>query len=395
VPRPEGPGVDAGVVAAVHAAVATAGGPPERERIRSLVRRAAPLASAASVAGAVERVVALLEGLGPLDALLADPSVSEVMVNGPGRPVWVERAGRLEVTGLVLDPVAVDHAVERIVAPLGLRADRTSPTVDARLPDGSRAHVVVPPLAVDGPCITIRRFAARHVALGDLCPPGVAELLAWAVRGRCYIVSTGGTGAGKTTLLNALAREIPAEERIVTVEDAAELRLAHPHVVRLECRPGSAAAPAADVRLLVRNALRMRPDRVVVGEVRGAEAFDLLAAMNTGHEGALATVHANGPADALARLETLALLADVGLPLAAVRAQLEASLDLVVHVARRSGGARSVVAVAEVLDAAARRTAGTRARVRQLAGPAGVEAVPWRPARAAGAPAADPGWVQR
>lgn len=383
------------MVGAVHAAVAASSGPPDRDRIRALVRRAAPLAAPSSVTVAVERVVALLDGLGPLDALLADPSVSEVMVNGPGRPVWVERAGRLEATSLVLDPIAVDHAVERIVAPLGLRADRTSPTVDARLPDGSRVHVVVPPLAVDGPCITIRRFAARRVELADLCPPGVADLLAWAVRSRCNVVATGGTGAGKTTLLNALAREIPADERIVTVEDAAELRLDHPHVVRLECRPGSASAPAADVRLLVRNALRMRPDRVVVGEVRGREALDLVAAMNTGHEGALATVHANGPADALARLETLALLADVGLPLAAVRAQLEASLDLVVHVARQLGGARSVVAVAEVLDAGARRAGAAPARVRHLAGPAGVEALPRRPARAPHATAADPAWVQR
>jgi pilus assembly protein CpaF len=271
---------------------------------------------------------------------------------------------------VVLDRRLVDLAVERIVAPLGLRVDRTKPALDARLPDGSRVNVVVPPLAVDGPCITIRRFVVRALPLGELCPPGVDDLLRRAVLERRSLVAVGGTGAGKTTLLNALAAAIPPGERIVTVEDAAELDLPHPHVVRLEARSGGT------VRDLVRNALRMRPDRIVVGEVRGPEALDLLVAMNTGHEGALSTLHANSAADALARLETMVLSAASGLPLAAIRAQLAASLDLVVHVARRVDGRRQVVEVAEVRPP----DDGTYG-VRHLAGPAGVESLPARPAR--------------
>lgn len=376
------------VLAAVHAEVAARpGAPPGDAEVAELVRRRAPLATPAQVAVAVERVRQRVAGLGPLEPLLADPAVTEVMVNGPGRPVWVERAGRLERTGVVLDRAAVELAVERIVAPLGLRADRTSPTVDARLPDGSRVNVVVPPLAVDGPCITIRRFGARAVTLADLAGPTVAELLTWAVRARLNVVAVGGTGAGKTTLLNALAAAVPDGERIVCVEDAAELRLAHPHVVRLECRPAAAGVAPADLRLLVRNALRMRPDRIVVGEVRGAEAIDLLQAMNTGHEGALATCHANGCADALSRLETMVLLAESGLPLAAVRAQLAASVDLLVHVARRRDGRREVHEVAEVAG-----RGGRSLQVRTLAVGGEVVAAPRRPARRPGAPAPDPSW---
>ena len=285
--------------------------------------------------------------LGPLGPLLADVAVSEVMVNGPGRPVWIERAGLLECTDLVLDRVAVELAVERIAAPLGLRVDRTRPAVDARLPDGSRVHIVVPPLAVDGPCITIRRFVVRAVALAELCPAGVDELLASAIAQRRNVLVVGATASGKTTLLNALAAAVGAGERIITVEDAAELDLHHPHVVRLEARAGSGAGTST-VRELLRNALRMRPDRLVVGEIRGAEALDLLIAMNTGHDGALATLHANGAAEALSRLETLALLAGSGLPLPALRSQVASSLDLVVHVARGGAGRRGVVEVREV-----------------------------------------------
>ena len=246
-------------------------------------------------------MAARVEGLGPLEPLLADPTVTEVMVNGPG-PVWIERDGRLERVDVALDNATIGLLIERVVGPLGLRVDRASPLVDARLADGSRVNVVVPPLAIDGPCVTIRRFGTRRITLDEVCPPGVAALLAWAVRARCNVVVSGGTGAGKTTLLNALAAAIPAGERVVTIEDAAELRLPGDHVVRLESRPPNAeGAGAVDIRELVRNALRMRPDRIVVGEVRGPEALDMLQAMNTGHEGSLSTCHANGPADALRR----------------------------------------------------------------------------------------------
>ena len=333
-----------------------------------------------------------LVGLGPLDRLLADPAVSEVMVNGAG-PVWVERGGALVETDVVLDVATIEHLLERIVAPLGLRVDRASPLVDARLPDGSRVNAVVAPIAVDGPCLTIRRFGARHIPLSELCPPGVAELLAWAVASRANIVVSGGTGAGKTTMLNALAAAVPTGERIVTVEDAAELRLAARHVVRLEARPANAdGLGAVTLRSLVRNALRMRPDRIVVGESRGPEALDVLQAMNTGHEGSLATCHANSPADALRRLETMVLMGDVALPLTAVRDQLAAALDLVVHMAREVGGARRAVAVAEVVDGVA--ALGGAARTRALAGPAGLHDLPVRPPRSPGALPPDPAWVQ-
>jgi pilus assembly protein CpaF len=343
--RPAGPPLEA-LVDALHESVAGAGRPVDGDALALTIRRHRPLDSAGQVRDAVHQVVDRIHGLGPIEPLLADPHVTEVMVNGPGRPVWIERRGELVDAGVVLDHRAVHLLVERIAAPLGLRVDRTRPAVDARLPDGSRVHIILPPLAVDGPCVTIRRFVARAIRLPALCPPGVAELLARAVRERRNLVAVGGTGAGKTTLLNALAAEVGPTERIVTVEDAAELELAHGHVVRLEARqpvgsPGS-------VRDLVRHALRMRPDRIVVGEVRGAEALDLLVAMNTGHEGVLSTLHANGAADALSRLETMVVLAAPSLPLDAVRHQLAASLDLVVHVARFSGGCRRVVEVREM-----------------------------------------------
>ena len=280
---------------------------------------------------------------------------------------------------------------------------------------------MVPPLAVDGPCLTIRRFGARPVPLEAFAPPAVVERLSWAVRARLNVLVSGGTGAGKTTLLNALGARIPAGERVVTVEDAAELRLPGDHVVRLEARPANAeGAGGVRVRDLVRNALRMRPDRILVGEVRGPEALDMLQAMNTGHEGSLSTCHANGPADALRRLETMVLMGDVDLPLAAVRAQLDSGLDLVVQVARSPGGGRRVVEVAEVVGAEAdlmadghdgpldyevyvehpvRRpprgspASGGGRRTRTIADAQGVVALPRRPARAPGAPPADPGWL--
>jgi pilus assembly protein CpaF len=342
----------------------------EPGQVAELVRDEAPLLSAAAVAEAVADVVAAVSGLGPLEPLLADPEVTDVCVNGGGA-VWVERAGRLERTRLVLPADAVLRLIERIVAPLGLRVDRSSPLVDARLPDGSRVHAVVPPLAVDGPCLTIRRFGASALPLSAFCPgwrsgpASVEALLRDAVVRGANLLVAGGTGAGKTTLLNALAAEIPAGQRILTVEDAAELRLPQDHVVRLESRPANAeGAGRVTVRELVRNALRMRPDRIVVGECRGGEALDMLQAMNTGHDGSMTTCHANGCADALRRLETMVLLADSGLPLAAVREQLVSAVDLVVHVARRPGGVRAAVAVAEVVTG--------DDRVRLLAGPDGV-----------------------
>jgi pilus assembly protein CpaF len=350
--------------------------------VAELVREEAPLLAEADVAAAVATVVAAVEGLGPLEPLVRDPSVSDVLVNGDGA-VWIERAGRLERTAIVLRSDEVLHLIERIVAPLGLRADRSSPCVDARLPDGSRVHAVVPPLAVDGPCLAIRRFGATAVPLAAFAPAPVVELLRGAVASGANVVVAGGTGAGKTTLLNALAAEIPPGQRIITVEDAAELRLPQDHVVRLESRPANAeGAGAASVRELVRNALRMRPDRLIVGECRGAEALDMLQAMNTGHDGSMTTCHANGCVDALRRLETMVLLADVGLPLVAVREQLASAVDLVVQVVRGAGGVRRVVAVGEVV--AVGRDAGDAAvapRVRPLVVDGDVVDVSIRPAR--------------
>jgi len=335
---------------AVHEEALAAGRPVDAAELAAIVRRHAPLLDAAGEAAAVRRVRARMHGLGVLDALLADDTVTDVLVNGPG-PVWVERHGRVEPTGTVLDAAEVRHLVERVVTPLGLRADRRSPLVDARLPDGSRVHVAMPPLAVDGPYLTIRRFAARTLPVTDFAGPDVAALLVAAVRERRNVVVVGGTGAGKTTLLNALCQHLDPGERVVTVEDAAELRLPGTHVVRLEARTASPdGLDAVPIRELVRNALRMRPDRIVVGEVRGGEALDMLQAMNTGHDGSLSTCHANGPAQALRRLETMALTAGVDLPLRAVRDQLASAIDLLVHVTRRPQGGREVVAVDAVVD---------------------------------------------
>jgi pilus assembly protein CpaF len=280
------------------------------------------------------------------------------MVNGPGS-VYVERAGRVEATDVSFaDEDELRNAIERILAPLGRRIDELSPMVDARLADGSRVNVVIPPLAIDGPALSIRRFGAKRpgprrlVELGTLST-AQCELLEAAVAGRSSVLVSGGTGSGKTTLLNAISSFIGPAERVVTIEDAAELRLQQPHVVRLESRPPSVEGMGeVTVRDLLRNALRMRPDRIVIGEVRGAEALDLLTALNTGHDGALSTVHANSPADALSRLETLALMAGLGLPHEAIAEQVQRGIDLVVHLERRADGARRVVEIAEVVRAA-------------------------------------------
>ena len=329
-----------------------------REQVRALVEReAAPLADA-DRAALCERVLLLATGLGPLEPLLADPAVDEVMVNGHGA-VYVERHGQLERTEVGFGSDAeLMHAVERILAPLGRRVDEASPLCDARLPDGSRVNVVIPPLSLGGPCLTIRRFrregfSLRELATGGTLTAEAADLLALAVAARASILVSGGTGSGKTTTLNALSGAIPGEERIVTIEDAAELRLRQRHVVRLEARPPNLEGRGeVTIRQLVRNALRMRPDRIVVGEVRGGEALDLLQALNTGHDGSLSTVHANSPEDALRRVETLALMAGVGLPHAAIREQLTSAIDIVVHQVRGAGGRRAVQSVTEVVRVA-------------------------------------------
>jgi pilus assembly protein CpaF len=305
----------------------------------------------------VERILRESVGLGPLEELLADPAVEEVMVNGV-ECVYVERRGVVEPTAVrFADEEELRNAIERILAPLGRRVDELSPMVDARLGDGSRVNVVIPPLAIDGPAVSIRRFGAARpgpdelVALGTLAP-AQRDLLEAAVATRRSVLVSGGTGAGKTTLLNALSSFVSERERVVTIEDAAELRLQQPHVVRLESRPaGVEGRGEVTIRDLLRNALRMRPDRIVIGEVRGPEALDLLTALNTGHDGALSTVHANSPADALARLETLALMAGVGLPHPAVAEQVRRGIDLVVQIERRRDGRRLVTDIAEVVDA--------------------------------------------
>jgi pilus assembly protein CpaF len=338
-------------------------GEPVEQQVRSLVESEARPLPEPERERLAEHVLRLATGLGPLEPLLADPAVDEVMVNGGGR-VYVEREGRVEpVAASFSGPDELLHAVERILAPLGRRVDEASPLCDARLTDGSRVNVVIPPLAVDGPCLTIRRFRRGGFSLADLVdngtlPAPLADHLARAVEGRATILVSGGTGSGKTTTLGALSGAIPAGERIVTIEDAAELRLRQPHVVRLEARPPNVEGRGeVTIRQLVRNALRMRPDRIVVGEVRGGEALDMLMALNTGHEGSLTTVHANSPEEALRRVEVLALMADVGVPHAAVREQVADAFDLVVHQARRDG-ARRVTSVAEVVRVAG--GAGTR-----------------------------------
>ena len=322
--------------------------------VRALVDEQAAVLPGAEREEVAERIVRDSVGLGPLEVLLADPAVEEVMVNGPGR-VYVERRGLLEETDVRFeDEEDLRNAVERILAPLGRRVDELSPMVDARLADGSRVNVVIPPLAIDGPALSIRRFGANRPDPDQLVVSGTLseeqrQTLEGAVAGRRSVLVSGGTGSGKTTLLNALSSFIAPAERVVTIEDAAELRLQQPHVVRLEGRPaGVEGRGEVTIRDLLRNALRMRPDRIVIGEVRGVEALDLLTALNTGHDGALSTVHANSPQDALRRLETLALMAGIGLPHAAIAEQVRRGIGLVVHIERRPDGSRRVSEIAEV-----------------------------------------------
>ena len=294
-------------------------------------------------------------GYGPLEPYLRDPDITEVMVNG-AEDIWVERAGRIYKTdGIFTDEPHLRRTIDKIVARVGRRVDESSPMVDARLPDGSRVNAVVPPLALDGSLLTIRKFATDPYQIEDLVgmstlSTSVAEFLSAAVRGRLNILVSGGTGAGKTTTLNVLSSFIPEDERIITIEDAAELQLHQEHVLRLEARPPNIEGRGeVRVRDLVKNSLRMRPDRIVVGEVRDAAALDMLQAMNTGHDGSICTVHANSPRDVLARIETMVLMAGVDLPVRAIREQVSSAIDLIVHQARFKDGTRHVTHITEVV----------------------------------------------
>jgi len=293
-------------------------------------------------------------GYGPLERLLADDSVSEIMVNGPGE-IWIERQGRLyETTIRFNDDSHLRRIINKMVAQVGRRVDESSPMVDARLTDGSRVNAIIPPLSLSGPLVTIRKFSKRRLGLEDMVNLGTVsrdavDFLTLCVRAELNVLISGGTGTGKTTLLNALSAAVPETERVVTIEDAAELQLHQEHVLRLEARPknieGEGEIP---IRELLRNSLRMRPDRIIVGEVRGAEALDMLQAMNTGHDGSMSTVHANSPRDALHRVETMVLMAGLDLPMRAIRQQVSSALDLIIHLERFEDGSRRIAQITEV-----------------------------------------------
>ncbi len=301
-----------------------------------------------------EAISAEILGFGPIEPLLRDPAVSEVMVNGPSQ-VYVEKSGKLVLSDVTFqDDDHVLRVIDRIVSPLGRRVDESSPTVDARLPDGSRVNAIIPPIALNGPTITIRRFAADPLQVEDMIrfgtfTPEMATFLKACVEARLNVVVAGGTGSGKTTMLNVISSFIPDDERIVTIENAAELQLRQEHVVRLESRPPNIEGKGEiSIRDLVINSLRMRPERIVVGECRGGEALDMLQAMNTGHDGSMTTAHANSPSDTLARLETMCLMADMDLPIRAIREQIASAVDLIVQQERLKDGTRKITAVTEV-----------------------------------------------
>jgi len=365
---PEGPDPKAELRERVHTALIEELGPqllavdsdPEELRIRVRADIRGRLATERGLSSA-ERD-ALLEDLtddvlgnGPIERLLADDTITEVMVNGP-HDVWIERAGRISRSSVrFADDNHLRRVINKIVNQVGRRIDESSPMVDARLPDGSRVNAVIPPVSLSGPLITIRKFGRERLVMDDMVRLGsitdqAVEFLDACLQARLNVLISGGTGSGKTTLLNALSASIPNSERIVTIEDAAELKLNQQHVLRLEARPANIEGEGEiRIRELVRNALRMRPDRIIVGEVRGAEALDMLQAMNTGHDGSLCTVHANSSRDALARIETMVLMAGFDLPVKAIRQQVASALDLIVQLDRLPDGSRRVMAITEVL----------------------------------------------
>jgi pilus assembly protein CpaF len=302
----------------------------------------------------IQRIEDEVLGLGPLEPLLQDPTISDILVNGP-QQVYVERKGKLQLTDVRFnDDRHLMHIIDRIVSAVGRRIDESSPMVDARLKDGSRVNAIIPPLAIDGPSVSIRRFAVELLSMDDLIALGsvsaeVAEVLRGVVKGRLNVLVSGGTGAGKTTMLNILSSFIPEDERIITIEDSAELQLQQPHVVRLETRPANIEGKGeVTQRELVRNSLRMRPERIIVGEVRGAEALDMLQAMNTGHDGSLTTIHANTPRDALSRIENMVSMTGFTFPTKTLRAQIASAIDVVVQVERHEDGKRRLVSVQEI-----------------------------------------------
>ncbi|MBI5293443.1 MAG: CpaF family protein [Chloroflexi bacterium] len=325
-----------------------------RDRFTLVYGQAKVSLPADAVEALFSAIVDEIVGFGPIEKLLNDPTITEVMVNGP-KQVYIERAGKLLVSDVSFeDDDHVMRIVDRILWPLGRRVDRKLPMADARLPDGSRVNVIIPPSAIDGPVVTIRKFSAKKLTVEDLIAFGtmtsqIADFLRACVVSRLNIVVSGGTGSGKTTLLNVLSGMIPEDERVITLEDSAELQLGQPHVVRLEARPADPdGTGAVTIRDLVKNSLRMRPERIVVGEIRGGEAIDMLQAMNTGHDGSLTTLHANSPREAIGRIETMSLMGGLEIPLKVIREQIAKAVDLIVQQARLNDGSRKITYVTEV-----------------------------------------------